>query len=199
MCDMTHPYVCHVTFACVTWLINTYDMALSKFAHAARYWCLWCWCLQDVDVFDDIVCALCVFAMSHDSLHMRGCDMTHSYVWHDSFAFLTWFIHMYAMTHPYVSHASCLNSRRWILMSCMCDAHVTHTLSHTCCMLMTLACVCHVRFICVTWLAFGWGILLDTLVHVCDMSVMFMCVTWLINQDSSIHLTWLIHMCHAFI
>jgi len=37
-------------------------------------------------------------------IHM--CDMTHSYVWHDSFICVTWLIHMCDMTHSYVWHAS---------------------------------------------------------------------------------------------
>ena len=34
------------------------------------------------------------------------CDMTHSYVWHDSFICVTWLIHMCDMTHSYVWHNS---------------------------------------------------------------------------------------------
>ena len=34
------------------------------------------------------------------------CDMTHSYVWHDSFICVTWLIHMCDMTHSYVCHDS---------------------------------------------------------------------------------------------
>ena len=33
-------------------------------------------------------------------------DMTHSYVWHDSFICVTWLIHMCDMTHSYVWHHS---------------------------------------------------------------------------------------------
>jgi len=38
-------------------------------------------------------------------LHM--CDMTHSYVWHDSFLGVTWLIHMCDMTYSYVWYDSC--------------------------------------------------------------------------------------------
>ena len=45
--------------------------------------------------------------VGHDSficvtwlIHM--CDMTHSYVWHSSFICVTWLIHMWDMTHSYV-------------------------------------------------------------------------------------------------
>jgi len=34
--------------------------------------------------------------------HIR--DMTHSHVWHDTFACVTWHIHMCDMTHSYMSH-----------------------------------------------------------------------------------------------
>ena len=53
------------------------------------------------------------------------CDMTHLYVWHDSFICVTWLIHMCDMTH------SCVP---WLIH--MCD--------------MTHSCVCHDSFQCVT-------------------------------------------------
>jgi len=35
---------------------------------------------------------------------IRMCDMTQSYVWHDSFVCVTWLIRMRDMTHSYVWH-----------------------------------------------------------------------------------------------
>ena len=55
------------------------------------------------------------------------CDMTPSYVWHDSFICVTWFIHMCDKTHSYVT---------WLIH--MCDT--THSY------------VWHNSFIYVTWL-----------------------------------------------
>jgi len=55
---------------------------------------------------------------------MHMCDITHSYVWHDSFICATWLIHMCDMTHSCVS---------WLMH--MCD--LTHS---------------HDLFIYVTWL-----------------------------------------------
>jgi len=50
---------------------------------------------------------------------IRMCDMTHSYVRHDSFICATWLIHMCDMTHSYVRHDSfiCVT---WLIH--MCDA-----------------------------------------------------------------------------
>ena len=52
------------------------------------------------------------------------CDMTHSYVWHDSFVCVTWHIRMCDMTHSYVWHDS-LTCVTWLIH--MCDTHMTHT------------------------------------------------------------------------
>jgi len=65
----------------------------------------------------------------------RTCDMTHVYVWHDSFIHVTWLIHMCDMTHSYMWHDSyvCVT---WIIRTCD----------------MTHACAWHDGCICVPWL-----------------------------------------------
>ena len=75
MCDMTHPYVWHDSFTCVTWHIDMCDMNRPNVWH------------------DSIICVTWI-------IHM--CDMTHSYVWHDSFTCVTWLIHMCDMPHLYM-------------------------------------------------------------------------------------------------
>ena len=55
---MTHSYVWHDSFICVTWLIHMCDKTRSYVWH------------------DSFVCVTWL---------IRMCDMTHSYVWHDSF------------------------------------------------------------------------------------------------------------------
>jgi len=67
MCDMTHSYVWHDPFICVTWLIHMCDMTHSHVWHDPFIWVTWL-------------------------IHM--CDMTHSYAWHDPFICVTWPIHM---------------------------------------------------------------------------------------------------------
>ena len=74
---MTHLYVWHDSFVCVTWLIRMCDMTHSYVWH------------------DSFICVTWL---------IRMCDMTHSYVWHDSFIRVTWLIRMCDMTHSYVWH-----------------------------------------------------------------------------------------------
>jgi len=65
-------------------------------------------------------------------IHMRGmayvcmCDTTHSYVWHDSFICVTWLIHMCDMTHSYVSHDACMCVTRLIHMRDITHSYVRH-------------------------------------------------------------------------
>jgi len=47
-------------------------------------------------------------------IDMCDCDMSHSYVWHDSFICVTWFIHMCDMTHSYVWHDSFIRAT-WLI------------------------------------------------------------------------------------
>jgi len=60
--------------------------------------------------------------MPHVIQMIHMCDMTHSYVWHDSFTCVTWLIHMCDMTHLHVWHDSfiCVT---WLIH--MCD--MTHS------------------------------------------------------------------------
>jgi len=48
---------------------------------------------------------------------IHKCDMTHSYVWHDSFIRVTWLFHMHDMTFPYVWHDSSM-SVTWLIHTC---------------------------------------------------------------------------------
>jgi len=111
----------------------------------------------------------------HMTWVMYTCDMTHANVWHDSFIRVTCLIHMCDMTHPYVS---------WLMHMCyMTHLYVWHD-SFKC---MEQLISCHV-FICVTWLISC---------HV------FTCVTWLIQMLASpTNLTRFIHMCkitHSYV
>ena len=55
---------------------------------------------------------------------IHTCDMTHSYVWHDSFTCVTWLIHMCDMTHSYVWHDSFVRVTCLIHMCDMIHSHV---------------------------------------------------------------------------
>jgi len=110
-------------------------------------------------------------------------DMTHSYVWHDSFICVTWLIHMCDMTHSLVR-------LMWSIHTC----DMTHS------------------FICVTWLmhSFVWWldpiIRVTWLIHMCDMIDLYVWHVSFIHlfirsintcdmTHSFICVTWLIHMC----
>ena len=139
-------------------------------------------------------------------IHM--CDMTHSYVWHDSFICVTWLIHMCDMAISYVWRVTrpILPLTRLIYL---CDVRsgviICGTwLFHMCD--MTHSYVWHDSFVCVT-----------RLTHTCDMTHSYAwpdeltCVTWLIHITdtytctghwmrssgfySLICVTGLIHMC----
>jgi len=89
MCDMTHAHVWHDWFTRMTWLIHRYDMSHSHV-----------WCDSFTRVTRPIRCDMTPSYVCHDSLiHM--CDMTYSFVWHDWFISMTWLMHMCDMTHPH--------------------------------------------------------------------------------------------------
>jgi len=77
--------------------------------------------------------------------------MTHWYVWHDAFIYVTWLLHMYDMTSWYVWHDSFIRvtwlTHMWhIWCTAMRIAKTGHSHSH----------VWHDSFICVQWLIHTW-------------------------------------------
>jgi len=109
MCDMTHSYVWHDSFMCVTWLIHMCDMT---------HWYVWHDSfrtlpeLKSPPVTPNVRLAFHVCHMTHSydtaftcvTWLIPMCHMTHSYVWHDSLICVTWLIRMRDMTHSYVRH-----------------------------------------------------------------------------------------------
>ena len=57
------------------------------------------------------------------------CDKTHSYVWHDSLIYAIWLIHMCDMTHSYMRHDSFICVTRFIHM---CDTWLNRIKDLTC-------------------------------------------------------------------
>jgi len=128
---MTHSYVWHDSFKCVTWLIHMCDMTHSYVWHD-RFTCDMTHLYVTALTWDSYVTWLIYvwpdsfansdsihdrFHMWHDSfihsyvtwlIHTFICDMTHSYIhmWHDSIihSYVTWLIHTFIcdMTHSYI-------------------------------------------------------------------------------------------------
>jgi len=115
-------------------------------------------------------------------IHM--CDVTHSYMWHDSFVRVTWRIRTCDMTTSYVWHDVfiCVIWRIWCVQHesstyvtwdwCICETWLIYTWD------VTHLYVCHDWCICVTWL-----------IHTCDVTHSYL---W---HDSFIHVTCLICKC----
>jgi len=96
---MTHSYVCNDSFICVPWLIHMCAMTHSH----VRYGIL---------IFGSV---FAYFRVSSRLMH----DMTHSHMCHDSFAHVTWLIHICDTSHSYVWHNS-FRCVTWLI--CTCDS-----------------------------------------------------------------------------
>jgi len=87
---MTHSYVCHDLFLCVTVHICAVTHSSMRAIIAAV-----------------VACCSCKSHVCHDSFIraiLYTVAMSHSYVWYNSFICVTWLIHMCDITHSYVWH-----------------------------------------------------------------------------------------------
>jgi len=156
-CEMRSEYGCDrdiwiayllSTYSCL-FVTDSYELLIrDKFIRIADSWQIhmnWC---------SSYICDTRV----PQRIHM--CDMTHSYVGHDSLICVTWLIHMCDMTHSYVKHDSFI-CVAWLIHvwhdSSMCVPSLIHMRD------MTRSNVWHDAFVCVTWL-----------IHMCDMTHSYM-------------------------
>ena len=135
MCDMTHPYVWHDSFICVTWLIHMFDMTQLYVWHDS-FICV-TWLIYMCDMTNSYVNALTTYCntLQHSPSHGEQdyrVNSTAPCMWYDSFICLIWLIHMcdmtnsYDMTHLYVWHDSFI---------CQCTANILQ----------------HSATLCITW------------------------------------------------
>jgi len=89
-CNMTHPYVRHDSFVCVTWIIHMCDMTHTYVWHDSFVCVTWlirmCDMTHPYTRHDLFVCVTCL---------ARTCDTIHSCVWCDSFVCGTWLNHIW--------------------------------------------------------------------------------------------------------
>ena len=128
MSDMTPSYMWHDSFICVTWLLHTCDKTRDHMTRDDSRWSavsprvmsVRCHSSAMSQKDDGTACEVpChsdtalqtpfrrLFVVGvgvRESVYMR--DLTHLYMWYDSFICVTWLIHMWDMTHSYVWHAS---------------------------------------------------------------------------------------------
>jgi len=101
VCDMTHVFMWHDPFMCVTWLMYLCDMNHLRVWHDSCIYVTWPIYVCDMNHVivwrDSFMCVLWI---------MYLCDMNHSCVWHDSCIYVTWLIHLCDMTHVFVWHNS---------------------------------------------------------------------------------------------
>ena len=183
MRGMTHWYVWRDLFICVTWLIHRCVFVL------------WTWLIPMCHTLS-FICVTSLFHMC-DKTHWCVClcpmDMTHSYVWHDSFN--VWRDYLYAWHDSFIC-VSLSHGHDWFVRV----TWLVHICDKTC--------------LCVTWL-FHMFVPWTWLIHICDTTHsylwhdLFICVTWLFHMclcpvemtysyvchDLFMCVTWLFHMC----
>ena len=193
--DMTHSYVWHSSFTCVTWSIHICDMAHSYEWH------------------DSFICVTSLIGVCKTT-HSYVYSMTHSHVWRDSFIRVTWLTIMCDTTHSYVNSMHFLymtwpHTYEWVL-SHIYLGHITHMNEsrHTYKWVTSHIWVrpganentsCHARmwvmshndsFIRVTWHSYVWHY------YSCVGHDMLTRVTWLIHAcDRHIHIYDMTHSC----
>jgi len=146
----SHTHTCHADMSAGVTRMNeschTYEWVMS------HVWMSYVTCMNESHMSHRNECGILVQSVAHlhvwhDSfifvpwlIHM--CDMTHSYVWNDSFICVTWVIHMCDVTHSHVCRDSFIRVTCLIHMYGMIHWYVWRD-----------------SFICVTWL-----------IHMCDMT-----------------------------
>jgi len=115
MADMTHTYVCHESFMCVTCLVKKFMGVSWNFLYMGH----------------DSFIHMCNMTHSYDwhysyicvSWIIHVCDVSHSSMWYDSLMYVRWLTHVCDMTHSYMRHDS---------FTCVVAIHKIWAVSHVC-------------------------------------------------------------------
>ena len=165
----------HEPIMCVTWLIHICDVTLSYVKDVPPYGrdMAHSYVLHDFFVTRDSI--TCVTWLIHAcNVKTLICNMTHWYVWCDSFTCLMRLFHMW--------HDSLICVTQLFDMCDMTVSHVTQ-LIHMCDMTHpyvwrdSFTCVSHESFICATWP-----------IHMYETTLSFTGMTWLFHMCDMTHL-----------
>ena len=156
LCDITHSHLWHVDETCHT---HTHKHMWRSPVDESHIPHVWPWLIHMCGHDSFIWVAMTHTHMWHDSftyvtwlIHM--CDMTHSHMWHDSFTYVTWLVdrsfpHVRhdSFTCVWMSHVTCMNES-WSHMW-----RSDHETCHTCGKLLSMS---HVTFVNESWLTYWW-------------------------------------------
>jgi len=192
---ISHIFMNHVTYMIQSW--HTYEWVMSHiWMSHANLVCLHMWHDSFACVTYSFIRVTCLILlvtwlihMSHDSsLHViicvtwliHMCNMTHSYMWHDSFICVTRLIHTCDVTHSYIRHDFGITRepRQWLRATWLIDMG-DMTRSTVC---KDYSYVWYHLFMCVTCLIYTCN-----MTHVYVWHDSFMCVTWLIHMCDMTH------------
>jgi len=151
-CDMTHSCTLQNLFIRMTWLIHTCDMTRSYISDTPGAGIATvCGYLPCSYVWHESFIYITKLICTYDMTYLPC-----SYVWHDSFIYITWFVHMDDMTHWYVYHDSFIyvwHTRCWYRTSMWVSTAFTRVTWLTHIHAIIYSYVRHDQFIRVTWLA----------------------------------------------
>jgi len=130
MCDMTHAYLWHESFICVTWRIHMCDMTHSyvwQVIWRNTFMCV----VRECESHDSFICAthMCVSLERHKHRPpvCKGRHITcQSCVWHESSICVTWLMHMCNILHAHERNDSFICVTWRIHMCDMTHSYVWH-------------------------------------------------------------------------
>ena len=182
MCDVTHSYVRHDSFVCVTWLIRMCDMNDFYTRHKREGTVIRLAAQQNRDPFSYMACHdsfVRVTLLMHPLVRLQFvalCAVTDSHMRHDSFLSLTWLIPVW--------HDSFL--------------YDTSALGRFVAVIRFY--VCLDWFACETWLIPMHDMAYSYTWHECIGQLSgchpLLCVTWHVWRDCFARATWLIPVCN---
>ena len=200
MCAVTYLYVWCDSLTSVMWLIHTCDITFAYVWYGSFQLCK----TPEMRLVPCVTGLICLCDVTHSCLCYDLNDMTHSYLWCDSFMFVTWLIHMCDVTRLYV----CYDSSMCVIWRCSNTQDPTHATAQR----QTVLCLSGLIYLCdMTRLSVRYDLFICVIWLICMCEVTrsyvgrgayvwhdsFICVPWLIHMcaDSLTCVTRLIHMC----